>query len=397
MGDSPVGLPEKVAATQAGHHAADNIVRVDVWGSEIGEPTAVTQSEGCNSDVRTGSVIENSQNTVESPNATRAKVSRSRFSFANRKLYGQYNLFLQPLYVPQFLRECDETLFLEGRIKACPTKKNGQRFRVDWNFLGTTVQPEWLQSLLDNNDDNKRLLKAAISAQEARPVPGDRKSETTQEPAPLARTPARTTTVVIGPNGTPPIEVRARAAAAVGTASTYSSVSSLSSNSGGRSRRITRNDTDATVESDTDDGEELDELNNAYIELPSGTSPGDLMEEDDRVDDDVEGNSITGQIGSRLAGLQWKFEEIEPGTVPFEQPSLTEAETSLKPGVVEAFDDPFTALKVLGGFDYTFVARLTFNSNEYAKRYILPKYPNRVINGETWMSITVKEFFTSLE
>ena len=117
------------------------------------------------------------------------------------------------------------------------------------------------------------------------------------------------------------------------------------------------------------------------------------MEEDDRVDDDVEGNSITGQIGSRLAGLQWKFEEIEPGTVPFEQPSLTEAETSWKPGIAEAFDDPFTALKVLGGFDYTFVARLTFNSNEYAKRYILPKYPNRVINGETWRSITVKEMF----
>ena len=77
MSDSTVGLPERVAATQAGHQVVDNIVRVDVWGSEIGEPTAVTQSEGCNSDVRTGSVIKNSQNTVEIPNATRSKVSRS--------------------------------------------------------------------------------------------------------------------------------------------------------------------------------------------------------------------------------------------------------------------------------------------------------------------------------
>ena len=86
-----------------------------------------------------------------------------------------------------------------------------------------------------------------------------------------------------------------------------------------------------------------------------------------------------------------------PEEVPFDAPRPSDEETRLQPGIAESFQDPLTALKVLGRFSYAFVARLTRNSNDYAEWYILPQYPRHYkIHHERWRNIEVEEMYRFL-
>lgn len=376
-----------------------NIQRVAFDFSQLpGPPAAVTQDEALLNASETDNFQpeqHNHSDTAPPPVAvTASKKSRSRVSYSKKKLYAKHNLFLNPVYVPEFYRECNTELMLEGQVMQCPKKANGNMFLIDWKFSGTNVKAGWIQPHLANNDDNKRLLLEAMEAQAARPAVVSLNNSQPKTPAKRKQKdpPPKP---VYGPNGTPPLEIRAHAAAAFSTASTYSSISSLSGSSNSNSTRASlRSDPGSSVESETDDGDDLDEEDNAYQVLPPGTLPEDLDENNEEPNpEDIDGQSNTGDIGALIANLQWKYRAIADNESVYPTASLCDSETGLKPGISRRFKDPFNAMKVLGGFDYTFVARVTSNSNEYAKQFILPRYPNRRIHGEQWRSVTVAEMY----
>ena len=361
----------------------------------------------------------------------RKTTSRKRYSYRKRKIVGKHNLFLNPAYLGQFREKFNENFELEGSIVTCPNKKeNADYYVLTWCTSGTELHKSpWIQTILDNNADNKRILKdaceryvekfpssnsgnASVSVvsvgtnnagnlQNNPTTPANNQQEANEEGGRESNIPASAAAV----QESPTLPIRAAAAAALGTASTYTTYSQLSSLSGsGNTARsgqsmATRSSADPDIESDTDDGDELDENDNAYIPLLPGQTVEDVDNENDGQDnpEDVEGTSNLGDIGTRIANLQWKYREAREGeTVAFEVPELSREETRLKEGVADKFSDPFTALKVLGGFDIEFVSRLARNSNAYANKTILKNHRNHKVHNLLWTKITVPEMYAFL-
>ena len=97
-----------------------------------------------------------------------------------------------------------------------------------------------------------------------------------------------------------------------------------------------------------------------------------------------------------LNQLEFKFREVQPGTaVTLEQPCKYNGPVGLKEGVAESFGNPFECL-AQNGLDRSFVARLARNSNECARKFILPKDRNRRLHGHDWRNITVSEMYVFL-
>ena len=285
------------------------------------------------------------------------------------------------MHLAEFVRECDNDLHLVGKIVSCPQAKTGNVFRVDWFISGTSVKPIWVQDKLANNKDNKQLMQEACHVQEKREGDGTcarfgrTKTATVTQPRPRVSNVQQP--LIYGENGTPPAIMRAQAVAALGAAPTFSELSSLSSQSRSSHSRVTRSNPDNTIESETDDGDDLDEEDNAYLDLLPGTCPEDLeTSHQEENPEDIDGSSATGDIGSLLANLQWKCREIKDNETICETRKLTDAQPGFKLGFSGRLKYPFNCLKLGGGFDYTFVARIAFNSNQCAKTYIIPKYPN---------------------
>ena len=155
-------------------------------------------------------------------------------------------------------------------------------------------------------------------------------------------------------------------------------------------RRSTRSTDDCESDSNDEDGD-LDESEptpvtpEAYYERPQ-----------EETEEDRDGNPESS-VFQMLQQFEWKFEEVEPGsdTVTHEGPLPYDGPVGLKPGVAELFTDPFECLSE-NGLSRDFVARLTRNSNEYAKKYILVKDRNRRLNGHDWKNITINEMYTFL-
>ena len=63
--------------------------------------------------------VEEEDNEEEIPIPKKA---RKRFVFQKKNLIAKKELFLNPLYVPQFLRVCDADLELQGYVVRCPNK-----------------------------------------------------------------------------------------------------------------------------------------------------------------------------------------------------------------------------------------------------------------------------------
>ena len=114
------------------------------------------------------------------------------------------------------------------------------------------------------------------------------------------------------------------------TSSSYSTVSSLigSNRSGTNRSRVTRNSAAETVESDSDEGLDLDESDNAYVHLPMGMLPDDLEREEEEEENTEDMQQPMTESGARLAELQWKFTPVATTNGnAFDTPVLSTEET----------------------------------------------------------------------
>ena len=97
---------------------------------------------------------------------------------------------------------------------------------------------------------------------------------------------------------------------------------------------MTRNDPVETVESDTDDGSELDECNDG--ECDAGNSS-----------DEEDNDDPTGQcdIGDLIKLTQWNFEDMDENFVDDSAPAHYDGPSGNRPGVNRRFTDPFECLR----------------------------------------------------
>jgi Transposase IS4 len=141
-----------------------------------------------------------------------------------------------------------------------------------------------------------------------------------------------------------------------------------------------------------DDGDDLDEDDSMYAQPVDVESVASSDEDDDEDNDSIEGDPLRDDIRGLLDCVQWNFSyedalEDNDSLSPYNGPD------GLKPGVAESFSNPFEALQVCGGLDYEFAARLAHNSNEYARKFLLPKDRNNRLHGKKFHNITTEEMF----
>jgi len=256
------------------------------------------------------------------------------------------------------------------------------------------------------------------------PTPGQGSDLMTPAAAATSRTPR-----------TPPFHVRARASASLQTGSTisissHSSRSTLASRSVASrsnislqnlpgSHQITRQDPMEMIESDSDEGSEIlddhqfyrddaddSDGNGPSISTFSSTVNSQLDKEGNplQYQQDLNGQDIdealldtedadatqTCPVGQLLKNIHWKFEAIKKDTpLPTDgAPSVYDGPQGLKHGVAHSFNDPVECLAKCGGLDYELVAFLTTNSNDYAKKTILPKLgKNKYFHNVPWRNI----------
>ena len=93
-----------------------------------------------------------------------------------------------------------------------------------------------------------------------------------------------------------------------------------------------------------------------------------------------------------LQQFEWSFEPVEPDSesVQNEGPLPYAGPVGLKPGVAETFTDPLRCLAE-NGLSRDFVARLARNSNEYARKFILPKDRNSRLHAHEWENISIDD------
>jgi hypothetical protein len=114
-----------------------------------------------------------------------------------------------------------------------------------------------------------------------------------------------------GPKGTPPVEIRAGRYSALKTAScSQASISSVSCTLDSASVH-TRQSAESAYDSDSVDGDDLDEEDNAYFELPEGMEVGESDDESEA--DAIDGTTARGNdtYSKYVSSLLWKFEAVE--------------------------------------------------------------------------------------
>jgi len=146
------------------------------------------------------------------------------------------------------------------------------------------------------------------------------------------------------------------------------------------------------VESDSDD--EYDELQEEVD--PTPVMPDSYFETpQDETEEDRDCNPDS-TIFQMLQQFQWKFEPVDAGIeLESEGPLPYDGPVGLKNGVASLFTDPLECLSE-NGLSRDFVARLARNSNEYAKKHILPKDRNRRLHSHEWKNITISEMYVFL-
>jgi hypothetical protein len=122
--------------------------------------------------------------------------------------------------------------------------------------------------------------------------------------------------------------------------------------------------TSATLESDAEDGSDLDENDDAWED--------DVVEEQvDEDDDDCENDDndngsvhVPLSLAAMLDDLQWKFEEVSKGTNHTPKQTLYEGTSCLRHGVAQSLSTPFECLGICGGLFVAFVKQLAAESND---------------------------------
>jgi Transposase IS4 len=336
-----------------------------------------------------------SQETMKAPEAPgeeeedpelslKPKAKRNTISYAKKMILAGLDIFLDPLYGENFT---DSDFKILGQIKECPRASNGKLYRIEWKEpLPPCINRLWLRTHLVGSMENRALLKAAIDSYDGR------RSEVV---AKNQREPKKRKTASFAPVQQGPLEhIEAMAASAsVRTSSTMSSLSqsTVASPPPHVPLAVSRTRSSLTLESDSDDGDDLDEEDNIYDE-------SDLVNRRNEDDSDSDSDASTstassvGGLGQFLNEVKWEF-TCDTNTEDEDAPFPYSGPCGLKPRVSESFSDPFECLAVCGGLDYDLVSRLARNSNEYAHRYLLPKDRNNRLQGTAFTNISTEEMY----
>ena len=329
-------------------------------------------------------------NSVADPAVPVLRKKRKRLTFANKKLLADRELFMLPEFFNQFT---DDGVKIHGKITKCAIKKDRHsRYVIDWKKpYPQGLNPLWLKKEHENTDAQRDKLQTAILSYEDLPANEKNSRAKTRQsrrtPRPAAPVPA-SASVAAASVRTSSSTVSTLTRSTISTTQQSTQLSQTSSTAG--TRRSTRSSED--IESDSDD--EYGELQEE--EEPTPVRPDLLYEhsEEER-EEDRDGNPASS-VFQMLNQFEWTFEPVEPGTdMLHEGPLQYNGPVGLKPGVAESFSDPMDCLSA-NGLSRVFVARLARNSNEYARKFILPKDRNSRLHGHEWKNISIDEMFVFL-
>ena len=317
------------------------------------------------------------------------KHTRKRRKYAQKRLLGNFNLFLNPEVGSLF---SDEEVLVQGQIVQVAMPRNGNQFRINWKKMSADadfpVPVGHLRTIIDKTATTDLLICEAIDKFESQktgagqasvPLPALQETSllplSVQVPSPRRR---------IGVHATPVSTVLAQeAAASIRTSS--STISSLTTVSF-RGRRATRNNLLQTVESDTEDGTDLDENDNAQ-----DGDDGHLSDIEE-VDDSTE----HGDLNDLLKAVVWNYDDLESDDEFQDEaaPSFYDGPVGNK-RVNNLFNDPFECLTI-AGLSYEFVARLAASSNDYAKKVLSIDDRNKRVHGKPFANISTEEMYRFL-
>ncbi|CAB9500921.1 expressed unknown protein [Seminavis robusta] len=324
------------------------------------------------------SQTEQTQDTAAT--TTTRKKKRQSFAFSGRHFKCSSELFLNPEHEASFLGKYPQNdLEIVGKVTQCPTSKNGKRYGFKWITAGTDVDIRWTKNYEDNSAEFRTKLKELILAyeeeqkglvvdQESTPADSQGTVGTSTERASTGSN-TRTPAPKKSSKEQPTSHERAQAYASLKTA--CSSGSGTSSRHKETNRRVTRGDDVDGYDSDSDDGDDLNEYDDAFDTA--------RMAEDCDSDDDIYEIQATDATtiakddtyGKLAQKLQWKFQSVTSEDVPFtERKNMRKGDTKLKPGVGDRWKDPFECFQ-RAGCSRGFVTALTRESNDYAKNNLL--------------------------
>jgi len=149
------------------------------------------------------------------------------------------------------------------------------------------------------------------------------------------------------------------------------------------------------LDSDSRDGSDLDEEDNAYGDVSSGDDSEEDKEETFRTHVEAPDLSVRarGNFGDYLKGLEWKFEPITDSTSMREPYRKYSGRHGLKSGMADRFNDPLECLAECGGLTTQFMARLAANSNDYYYHQIKPSQGRNLYCNARWKDITTAEMY----
>jgi len=369
------------------------------------------------------------------------KKTRKRQKIAGQPLRATYQLFLQPGVLRDFQSFVGvgwEQFTLLGTVIQCPSKNNGNLFKVEWD--ADSLPSEWLRTDIEGNHRNKAAIKQAVTSFAN---PKEPPSSVNYDYQPSLTTPLTNDNINSVPNvllqmnlpfsprtqprtaaPTPCSADRAQALANLRTApSTESGRGTLPFCSNNTpvfctdlfNGPSTRRSSDRGYETPSD-GEEVFEFesNEEDIDVPDvlqhepdveeegyeppndGNNDSDDIPEEVCVDEVLDTMGTTVEFSEYINKLQWKFKEIEPalneefiGNPPW----MYEGESGLRTGVQLSFSTPFECLSIVGGMNYEFIASITASSNQYFEMHIRGKRTDsngRYCNRK-WVPISVEE------
>ena len=149
-------------------------------------------------------------------------------------------------------------------------------------------------------------------------------------------------------------------------------------------RMTTRNNSDDGAESGTDNGDEIHEFDD-----------GQVYSEDDNSDAPDKPQRGRCVIGDMINSFQWCYEAMPADYVDDTAPELYNGDSGNKRGVNTSFVDRFECLE-RAGLSVDFVSRLTYYSNDYARKYLLSKGRNPRLHGAPWKNIEREEMYRFL-
>jgi len=372
------------------------------------------------------STNEPSAPTAATTTKAKAKRTRAKVPMSNKHLLASKELFVDP----KFVLRCTgpDELLVEGKIVKCPNEKtNGSCFKVDWLVnLPNTVDPGCLRHW-HHKDSFTKPLRDAITLYEEKNGGQPSKAKKAKGVAVVSRGGKSHPT-------TPPETQQWRArnnmrtaasasfsVSSVGGSMTGSTISSLShsrSYASGRSsdedisgrmlpppprrtRHATITDPVQTVESDSDEGDSVDENDNAYT-FQHDRDADDLGGNESSSEDEAAALPVIEQpqgpqkrMWERLKELQWDFQPVsanDPTVSDLDYYPFT-CEPSLKEGVGHSVTDPFEAFCRVGGMSYEFVARIAANSNDCYHAQIKPELGQNKFHNLPWKDVTTEEMF----